>query len=126
MNANDQEKYFLGKVKDLLDEGVEDLNSQTRQRLEHVRMSALRAAGEKYSGLFTPLRWTMVGGFSTAMMAAAAFFFWQHTPPGELPVREVDDFEIITSSDHIDFYQNLDFYRWLAIEENDTTTGKAS
>ncbi len=126
MNANDQEKYLLGKVKDLLHEGVEDPNSQTRQRLEHVRMSALRTAGEKCSGLFTPLRWTMVGGFSKAMVAAAAFFFWQHTPPGELPPGEVDDFEIITSRDHIDICQNLDFYRRLAIEENDTTTGKAS
>jgi len=126
MNANDQEKYLLEKVQDLLDEGAEDLNRQTRQRLENVRMTALRAAGEKYSGLFTPLRWKMVGGFFAAMMAAAAFFFWPHTPPGELPVREVDDFEIIASRDHIDFYQNLDFYQWLAIKENDITMGKAS
>lgn len=46
MNANDQEKHFLGKVKDLLDEGVENLNSQTRERLEVVRIRALRSAGE--------------------------------------------------------------------------------
>ena len=26
MNANDQEKYLLGKVQDLLDEGAEDLS----------------------------------------------------------------------------------------------------
>jgi hypothetical protein len=89
-------------------------------------MHALRTAGEKHSGFFIPLRWRMVGGFSAAMMAAAAFFFWQHTPPGELPVREVDDFEMIASGDHFDFYQNLDFYQWLAIRENDTTTEKAS
>ncbi len=48
MNANDQEKHFLGKVKDLLDEGVENLNSQTRERLEVVRIRALRSAGEKH------------------------------------------------------------------------------
>ena len=89
-------------------------------------MSALSAPGEKYSGLSTPLRWKMVGGLSVAVMAAAAFFFWQHTPPGELPVREVDAFEITASRYHIDFYQNLDFYQWLAIKENDATMGKAS
>ena len=41
MNANDQEKPFLGKVKDLLDEGVENLNSQARERLEYLRFKAL-------------------------------------------------------------------------------------
>ncbi len=125
MNANNQEKDFLGKVKDLLDEGFENLNSQTRQRLEQVRLRALSVVGEKRSGFFTPLRWIMVGGFATATMAAVAFFFWMHTSPGVLPVGHIDDFEIITSDEHVDFYQNLDFYRWLAAKENDPTKGKA-
>jgi hypothetical protein len=47
MKASDQEKHFLGKVKDLLDEGVENLNGQTRERLEYVRIRALRSAEEK-------------------------------------------------------------------------------
>lgn len=47
MNANEQERLFLGKVKNLLDQGAEDLNRQTRQRLEEVRIRALRSAEEK-------------------------------------------------------------------------------
>ena len=47
MNASDQEKPFRGKAKDLLDEGVENLSSQTRERLEYVRIKALRSAEEK-------------------------------------------------------------------------------
>jgi len=126
MNANDWEKQFLEKVKGLLNEGVENLDRQTGQRLEHIRIKALKAAREKPSGFFTPLRWVMVGGFATATMAAVALFFWLNPSPGNLPVRQVEDFEIITSQERIDFYQNLDFYRWLATEENGPTQGKHS
>jgi len=126
MNANDWEKQFLEKVKGLLNEGVENLDRETGQRLEHIRIKALEAAREKPSGFFTPLRWVLVGGFATATMAAVALFFWLNPSPGTLPVRQVEDFEIITSQERIDFYQNLDFYRWLATEENGPTRGKRS
>jgi hypothetical protein len=126
MNAKDQEKNFLGKVRDLLNDGVEDLDGQTRKRLEEVRTRALSAAGGKPWGFFTPPRWIMVGGFATATMAAVAMFFWLHTSPGEFPTKHIEDFEIITSGEHIDFYQNLDFYRWLAARESIPTRREAS
>jgi hypothetical protein len=47
MKANDREKLLLGKVKELLDEGVENLNGQTRERLEQLRIRALRSDEEK-------------------------------------------------------------------------------
>ena len=47
MNANDPEKHSLGEIKDLLDEGVENLNGQTRERLEVLRIRALRSAEEE-------------------------------------------------------------------------------
>ncbi len=47
MNANDQERFLLEKVKDLLDQGVEDLNRRTKERLEEVRIRALRPADEE-------------------------------------------------------------------------------
>lgn len=125
MNTNDREKHFLEKAKDLLKESVENLDSETRQRVAQIRISALRAADEKRSGFFTPLRWIMVGGFATATMAAIALFFWLSASPGDLPARPIEDFEIITSQERIDFYQNLEFYRWLATIENGPAPGKA-
>ena len=126
MNANDREKHFLEKLKDLLNEGMENLDKETSQRLENIRIRALRAAGEKRSGFFIPRRWIMAGGFATAAMAAVALFFWLITSPGDLPARYAEDFEIISSPERIDFYQNLDFYRWLATKENEPVKGKAS
>jgi len=126
MKERDREEYFLGKVQDLLNEGAEHLDPQTRERLERVRIRAL-SAGEEKGGFFTPLRWIMIGGFATATMAATALFFWLHTsPPGALPAKQIEDFEIITSREQMDFYQNLDFYRWLATEQNGPGKGKTS
>ena len=118
MNASDQEKHFLEKARNLLNEGVENLDRQTCQCLQNIRIRALRAMEESRSALLVPLRWIMVGGFATATVAAVALFFWLSTSPENLPAKQAEDFEIITSQEKIDFYQNLDFYRWLATEEN--------
>ena len=126
MNGNEKEDRFLEKAKDLLNEGAEDLDSKTLQRLQDIRIRALRATEEKRSGFSISLRWVMVGGCATATMAAMALFLWLSTSPQILPVRQVEDFEIITSQERIDFYQNLDFYRWLATRENGEVKGRAS
>jgi len=114
MTGNDEEKRFLAKAQDLLDGVAQNLDNQKGQRLEHIRNNALRTARENPSPFFTPLRWIMIGGFGTATLAAAALFFWLSAPPVNLPVRHVEDFEIITSREPIDFYQDLEFYRWIA------------
>jgi len=59
-------------------------------------------------------------------MAAVALFFWLSTSPGNLPAKHAEDFEIVTSQERIDFYQNLDFYRWLATKENGSRRGYRS
>jgi hypothetical protein len=117
MVGNDKEERFLEKAKDLLNRAAENLDSQTGQRLERIRTNALRAAEEKPSGFFTPLRWILVGGFGTATMAAVALFFWLNTSPGDFPAKHAEDFEIITSREPIDFYQDLEFYRWMATQK---------
>jgi hypothetical protein len=118
MNASDQEKHFLEKARNLLNEGVENLDRQTCQSLQNIRIGALRAMEKSRSGLLVSFRWIMVGGFATATVAAVALFFWLSTSPENLPAKQAEDFEIITSQEKIDFYQNLDFYRWLVTEEN--------
>jgi hypothetical protein len=117
MNAKDPEKLFLEKVQDLLNQGTENLGSQTERRLEELRDSALTAAEEKRSRFFPPRRWVLVGSFATVTLAAAAFFFWLSPSSPAPPTGEIEDLEIITSQERIDFYQNLDFYRWLGSEE---------
>jgi hypothetical protein len=126
MKTPEEEKLFLENVKGLLNEGAENLDRGTQQRLEQVRIEILKSVEEKRAGFFTPLRWAMIGGFTAAITAAVGLLFWLPTSPVVLPAKHIEDLEIITSMDHIDFYQNLDFYRWLATKENDPRKGKTS
>ena len=118
MNAQDPEKLFLEKVQRLLDQGVENLGSQTERRLEEVRMGALSAAAEGRSRFFLPRRWVLAGSFAMATLVAAALFFFLSPSTDTLPTGDLDELEIITSRERLDIYQNLDFYRWLGSKEN--------
>lgn len=127
MNANDPEKLFLEKVKDLMDQGAENLGSQTERQLEDIRRRALDAAAERRWRFSLSTRWIMAGGFATAALAGVALFFWLSASPGDFPAGPLEDLEIIASKERVDFYQNLEFYRWLATKANRVTTnGKGS
>lgn len=116
MTGNDQEELFLERTSALLSRSVENIDSRTGRRLEHIRMKALGALEEKPLGFFFPLRWITFGSLATVAMAVIALFFWLNTPPKDLPGRYIEDFEIITSREPIDFYQDLEFYRWMATQ----------
>ena len=127
MNAKDPEELFLERAKDLLERGVENLGPQTERRLEGIRFLALSADEEKRPGFFSLRRWIMVGSFAAATAATVALFFWMSPSPQPLPTGRVEDLEIITAKERLDFYQNIDFYRWLGTKENDLrANGKAS
>jgi hypothetical protein len=126
MKTPEEEKLFLENVNGLLNDGIENLDRRIQQRLEHARIEALKPAPQKRAEFFIPLRWAMVGGFATIIATAAALLFWLPTAPVVLPAKHIEDLEIITSAEHIDFYQNLDFYLWLATKEDSSRKGKTS
>ena len=126
MRTPEEEKVFLENVSGLLNEGVQDLDRSIQQRLEDARVEALKSDAQKRPGFFIPLRWAMVGGFATIIAAVAGLFFWLPTSPVVLPAKNIEDLEIITSAEHIDFYQNLDFYLWLATKEDPLKKRKTS
>jgi hypothetical protein len=126
MKTPEEEKVFLENVSGLLNEGIKNLDRSIQQRLEDARIEALKSDAQKRAGFFIPLRWAMVGGFATIIAAAAGLFFWLPTSPVVLPAKHIEDLEIITAAEHIDFYQDLDFYLWLATKEDSLKRGKAS
>ncbi len=124
MNGTEQEKLFEERVRSLLDQTAENLDDRTRERLESIRFQAIGAPREPSRRFFIPLRWVSVGGLATASVILG-LFFWLNTSPVDLPATHVEDLEIITSKDHIELFQNLDFYEWLATKENGRTKGNA-
>jgi len=120
MNEVQKEAQFLEKVKGLLDESTESLDPHVRHRLEQARFQALEAREKRGVRFFAIPRWITIGGFATAATIVLAFFFLFNFPKADFPAKQAEDFEILTSKEHIDFYKDLEFFRWLATKENET------
>jgi hypothetical protein len=114
---NEQEKKIVESIRGFLDESAESLSPEVRLRLQEARYRAVNAAGKKPRFYSFP-RWITVGGLATATTAVLAVFFWFNVPSVEIPAKQVEDFEILTSKEQIDFYKDLDFFLWLAAKEN--------
>lgn len=113
MTEPDQDKQFTEFVKRTLDQNVQDLDSDTRTRLSSARHTVL-------SKSFKPrLSFYPAWGIAAACLALLTFTLWEAQPPTEIATLPLDDVEILASADGWEFYEDLEFYSWLA--ENDQT-----
>ena len=111
------EQLLLSAAKHTLDESVESLDQETLDRLAAIRLQALAAASSRKS---RSSNWFMpAGGFVTAAALVAAVLLWTSQPAMEesAPMALIEDINLLTDSEEIDFYQNLEFYQWLAANE---------
>jgi len=120
MDEPEREKQFVEKVRGFLDESVQSLNPDIERRLQEARFQALRVAEKRRVWYFSFPRWITVGGLATVTTVILTFFFWFNVPSLEIPTKQIEDFEILTSREEIDFYKDLEFFRWLAAKENGT------
>ncbi len=118
MSLEEREESFHKKARALLDASTADLNGPIQCRLEEIRREALSASSEGRWRFFFYNRWKAFGALATAATGVAAVFLFLYSPPQEFPVKNPEDFEILTSQEPLDLYGNLDFYRWLAGKEN--------
>jgi hypothetical protein len=47
---------------------------------------------------------------------------WMEPPKQELPVKSVDEFEIVLYEENMDLYEDMDFYEWLVEAGNGGST----
>ena len=107
------------RSRELFDNSVERLDAQTRSRLNQARQRALaemnKGSARRY-WLAAPL-----GGLAAAALVALILI----RPGGESPSAEnasvlLDDFDIVADADNFELIQDVEFYSWLA-EQNDGT-----
>ncbi|MGD8559677.1 MAG: hypothetical protein PVF34_06640 [Gammaproteobacteria bacterium] len=132
MTGNDEkrppidEELFLTAARSTLDDSVERLDADTRSRLVHIRSQAVQAAGMPRAARMN--RWLVPAGGGLA--AAAALLLVVALGPDRpssldlqqpKPMAVLEDLQILTDSEEIEFYQNLEFYEWLAAREQDVS-----
>jgi len=111
---SEKEARFLDKARQSLLAAEDRLDAGTLMRLRDARARAVEAADARGRGIFRIPNWMRAGAFATAVAAVMVFMIWVDTPKQDLPVKSLDEFEIVLSADNLDIYEDMDFYEWLA------------
>jgi hypothetical protein len=116
MNEQD-ERRFTESARRALDEAAERLDAGTLERLAAARRQALDAAraarGARAPGGSRRWLWPATAvAFASATVAAVALWLWFASPAA--PLNGFEDLELLAAQEHPEFYQDLDFYVWLA------------
>lgn len=112
---------FLANVRDELDKSCDRLDGHTQSRLNSIRHAALEH-GQKTGGnsLLAPF-----GGLVTAcvlvLVVSLMFPGQPQTPVPSNPgtTTPLEDLDILSNAESLEFFENLEFYQWL--EENEVS-----
>lgn len=99
-----------------LDRSAATLDEGIARRLRAARAETVAAAGRPRRKL--SWRWLTAGGFATVAALIVAGVLWMNSGRKATAVANLDDMEIVTAKEQMQFYEDLDFYRWLAAREN--------
>lgn len=109
------DRSFTNNIRQVLDNSTEELDVDISRRLRLARYRALENYEEKHS------YWKPAGGFALASMLLVAIGVWQFSgnEKGNGMAHAMEDLELIASSDSLQLYEDLEFYQWLdVIEDN--------
>lgn len=113
--TEDQEAAFLARVKNTLDESEGRIDDITAARLRTLRREAVAAHHERRR---RPVWLLPVTGLATAAtVAVLAVTLWS-VPPASNEMLPLDDIALLSDTEALEFYADLDFYLWLENEQS--------
>ncbi len=111
MNDHEKEKRFAETAKRFLDGQIQDLDDRTLTRLRAGRYRALCQTKRSVFWLWPTT------GIAVACAGILAFYLFLKDPVKKEVIADLEDIELLASSEAIEFYDNLEFYGWLAENE---------
>jgi hypothetical protein len=115
MNGNDNgEREVVEIVRGALDRSVTELDSGAVERLRRIRLAAIEEAAPGKGRWFAVHRWATAGGIAAFTVLVVAVSLWVTVPRQKQLAGQVEDIEILTAKEHLDIYEDMEFYRWLA------------
>ena len=114
------EQLLLSAAKSTLDNSVDDLDASTLEQLATIRRQAVESATKQQASSIGLPSWLLpVGGLATAAAAVlVTMTLWTIQPDiQDAPVAVLEDINLLTAPEEIEFYQDLEFYEWLAVNE---------
>jgi hypothetical protein len=97
---------------------AENIDGKTQLRLREMRRQVLQEGKEKKKRMFPVFRWIQAGALSTLGVAITLLVIWLHSHQTTYSFNNPEDFEIVSSQDQMEMYEDLDFYTWLAASDS--------
>lgn len=114
MNETEQDKRFLKQIKKTLDEGSSRLDPGIQSRLTQIRFKAMES---KSKGWFPEWMYQPTTKWVSAACVLLLVVFYFGEPNKTHVGSGLEDIDLLTSTDVLELYGELEFYAWLA-EEN--------
>lgn len=117
-SKDNEQQQIVSSVQNELDKSCDRLDGQILSRLNTIRNDALEKSKEAQAKRFFLAPFA---GLVTACLVLVMVSFWnQHT---SLPIPNtnssaLEDLDILISTDNIEFYEDFEFYQWLAENES--------
>ena len=118
MKEHDIDQRLLGRIKTGLDDGLERLDPAISRRLGESRRGAVNQPGRFRLPGLGALRLVPFTGTATAIAIMTVFTLWYAGRPANIDPRG-DEVELVAAQGNLEMYKDLDFYSWLA--KNDDT-----
>ena len=110
---SEEDGRLAERARQLFDESVLELDAGTQSRLNRSRQRAL--AESKSRG--TDVRWLRFTS-AAAVAAAAAVVVWRAGDGVDVLAPDAaSDFELLLAGEDLEMLEDLEFYRWIALDE---------
>lgn len=106
-NEKKATRKFNKKIRQTLDN--EPLDKDTLQQLANARYQALQQPQHSWFSRYAG----PVAAFASVCVLAIAITFSLSPDEGSSKLNDPEAFEIITSNDAIEMYENMEFYLWM-------------
>ena len=119
MNEQEMEDIFAKRVRELFLASTGSLDPQVLARLSEARRAAVDAVEGSHSGFH--LGWRIpAGAVALAFVAIIGGALWTEgnvTAPGSSFSAASTDAPMMMTGDNLDMYADMDFYQWLATQD---------
>jgi hypothetical protein len=109
------------RVRQQLERVASELDELTVARLRAGRKRAVAAAGARrtYHLMARPVWWMPLTSAAVAALVTVTLATdWWRAPPAAPMTAASDDIELLATSEGPEFFDNIDFYRWIEDERD--------
>jgi hypothetical protein len=126
---DEKQTDFEQRTQALLRESAEQLDGATSSRLTQARHAALAASEQRQS----KTRYWLLPATGVAAATVIAMVLTNHSALETKQIVanvavdavSIDDMEIVTADDSLEFYRDVDFYAWLAVIDEEAVPPEA-